>query len=400
MLRAGSIGVSYVINVCKNIFASSSEDETLNSKSKKLQTLKKTLESYGGMLAKIAQMLAYGDNSDSVFSDCKPYSREKTHNYIKQYIKENTEIPFTIIPIIHKSGTIGQVYLGEYKNTKVVLKVLYVGLDKQTESDIQVVDLIGNFLYENVKIKEALNEVRDKIKEELDFRIESKNHTVMYDLWNGVDYASVPCIYPELSKKNMIVTEYVDGIHLGEFIKSASQDVKNQLSFNIVRFMYTNIYCHKILYSDCHNGNFIVTNKDNKLKLNVIDFGCLHHVSQNTYKCLKKIHKSLKKKDKEKFFKYVTKLGLLHDKVSLKSKEYLYETFYLSHQPWIEEKEFHFTTEWIKKIEDKKMNLIQEWNIPKEMVYFNKIPYGLFHILVSLNAKGKFFEIFNSIFIE
>ena len=266
MLRAGSIGISYVINACKNVFSSSKDDGDLNHKAKKLKVLKQTLESYGGMLAKISQMLAYSDGADSVFSDCKPFSRKKTHEYIKSYIKNNKDVPFTIVPIIFKSGSIGQVYKGEYKNQNIILKVLYVGLDKQTEDDIKVVNMIGNFMYGNVKMKEALEEIRDKIKEELDFRVECKNHLKMHKIWNNIDYATVPAVYPELCKKNMIVTRFVDGISLSEFSKIATQEEKNKLGYNLVRFMYTNIYMHKILYSDCHLET-LSSQKINKVSL-------------------------------------------------------------------------------------------------------------------------------------
>ena len=352
------------------------------------------------MLAKVAQMLAYGDNDDdTVFSECKPFSRERTHTFVKKYIKNNTDVPFTITPIIYKSGSIGQVYKGEYKNKTIVLKFLYTGLETQTEEDLKVINMIGKFLYGNVKIKEALEEVKKKITEELDFRIECKNHMKMHSLWDNISYATVPNIYPELCKKNMLVVDHIDGITLSEFCKIATQEEKNKLSYNIVRFMYTNIYMHKILYSDCHAGNFIITKVNNEYILNVIDFGCINEISDNTYRCLKKIHKSLKCKDKPKFFKYVNKLGLLNDSVTEESKEYMYNTFCVSHKPWVEEKEFTFERTWMAETEKKNMELIRQWSIPKEMIYFNKIPYGLFNILERLNATGKYYEIFNSLLL-
>jgi hypothetical protein len=90
---------------------------------------------------------------------------------------------------------------------------------------------------------------------------------------------------------------------------------------------------------------------------------------------------------------------MLNDKVTDESKEHMYLTFCNSHKPWVEEKEFTFERKWMKTIEHKKMDLIRQWSIPKEMVYFNKIPYGLFNILEKLNATGNFYEIFNSLLL-
>ena len=35
--------------------------------------------------------------------------------------------------------------------------------------------------------------------------------------------------------------------------------------------------------------------------------------------------------------------------------------------------------------------------MPRELLYFNKIPYGLFHILTQLNCENKFYKIFNQL---
>ena len=40
---------------------------------------------------------------------------------------------------------------------------------------------------------------------------------------------------------------------------------------------------------------------------------------------------------------------------------------------------------------------MKEWNLPNDMVYFNKIPFGLFHLLTKLNLKKDFTAFFNNI---
>ena len=65
----------------------------------------------------------------------------------------------------------------------------------------------------------------------------------------------------------------------------------------------------------------------------------------------------------------------------------------MQYTPWME-KDFHFTNDFLTKSVEKDTSLMREWGIPPGMVYLNKIPYGLFHILTKLNASGDFSDIF------
>ena len=47
---------------------------------------------------------------------------------------------------------------------------------------------------------------------------------------------------------------------------------------------------------------------------------------------------------------------------------------------------------------DKETELMKEWTLPQDMVYFNKLPYGGYHIFTKLKLKGRFKEVFEEIF--
>ena len=77
---------------------------------------------------------------------------------------------------------------------------------------------------------------------------------------------------------------------------------------------------------------------------------------------------------------------------------YAWNVFIQNNEPWCEEKQFTFTREWLEKnSHHKEWRLLRQWDIPRELLYFNKIPYGLFHILTQLNCENKFYKIFNQL---
>lgn len=400
MLKASKIGMKFLYNWCKESLTGGNSNENISSKCNKLRALQKTLESYGGLLAKISQCLSMNNMNSSVFDNCKPFSSTKTHQYVLNLINKE-ELLFTIIPIIFKSGSIGQVYKGEYKNEKIIIKVKYIGLEDQVYEDLKVAKLIKNYLYSSFDTKRVLAEIEKSTLEELDFLNEMKNHETIYSLWKDSKVISIPKVYPHLCKKNIFISEFIkDAQTIADFGKTATQEEKNIIAYNLVTFIFTNIYTHNLLYSDCHYGNFLITRdpKTNKPILNIIDFGCVHKVSDKILSYLKKMNKYIKRKEKDKFIKYAYKLNLLSEQCDVESENYFYNTWDDNNKPWYIEKEFTFSEEWLCDLDKKKdFQKMKQWSVPPELLYFNKIPFGLFRILSFLNASGEFYKIFKSL---
>lgn len=398
MFKVGSIGISYFYNLLCGTEEKKEVDNTLVTNMKRLQVLRETLEQHGGIFSKVAQMLAYGDTNCSVFSDCKPYSRDKTLTYLKNYI-EISKPGYKVDLDIYKSGSIGQVHIGRFTKEsdhegKIAVKIQYVGLYEQTDEDINALNMLSKFLYVFVDVKEAIKDIKQKVYEELDYLSEAKNHQLIYDIWNDSGIF-IPKVYKELCTKKVLVTEFVEGIDLSTFIKNSTQEERNKIAIDLIRFMFGNIYNHGVFYSDSHYGNIIIK-EDNTLS--IIDFGCVNYIDKKMLISLKKLHKSLKKQDKEMVINVLKELGILNNEVSQKSLDYAYDYFRLQYTPWIVEKEFQFTQEWFQKADEKDVKLLSEWKLPRNMVYFEKIPWGFHHILTALNAKGLFFEVLNEIF--
>ena len=394
MYKIGSIGASLVYNLFITDDHHKEEDVVINN-GKRLHALRKTFEQHGGLFSKLAQMVSYEDKDCSVFSECKPFSKEKTVEYLREYMKTKNDL--TVDYNIFKSGSIGQVHVGNLNNenkSKVAVKVQYIGLYEQIEDDIKVLNLLTTFLYSFADMKEAIKDIKRCVYEELDYNKETINHQLMYNLWKDTDIY-IPKVYDSLSTNKVIVTEFLSGQNLNEFIANSAQESKNKIALDLIKFIFTNIYKNNLFYSDSHYGNIIIQDKD---VLSIIDFGCINYLPIDMVASLKKLHKSLKTQNKKLFFKILIELNIINENVSEESKEYAYNYFKIQYTPWIIEEEFEFTDEWKLKSDEKNTLLLSEWKLPSNMVYFNKIPHGLYHILQTLNAKGMFYKIFNDIF--
>lgn len=395
MLRSSSICTSFMYNYLMSYSECKDENgQSLDKNVQKLRCLSDTLGSYGGVLSKLSQMLSLDNHNSTVFSDCKPFSQEKTIQYFKDFIK-NSELPIQSVNFdVYKSGSVGQVHKAKYKDKDIVLKVQYVGLVEQTLIDLNVLDKITSYVYYFCNMKHAMIEIKTKMYEELDYKMEETNQKRMYKLYSDRDFIEIPKIISKLCTDKVLGMYFVKGKCLHDFIQNSTQEQRNKLGMCIVMFLFENIYKHGILYSDVHYGNLLV--KDDST-LCVLDFGCLQDINHNLLDNLRDLHRSIRAKDKDKFYNIVEEMGIIKKDISTESRKYIYDYFCIQYEPWTSE-EFEFTEEWLNMATHKNTLLMKEWTLPQNMVYFNKIPYCSFHIFTKLKLKGRFLEVFDKMF--
>lgn len=397
MLRSSSVCASFLYNYLMSDSEYKDENgQPLDKKCQKLRCLSDTLESYGGVLSKLSQMLSLNDQNSTVFSDCKPFSKDKTIKYFKNFVKKSS-IKLDYVDFdVYKSGSVGQVHKAKYKNRNIVFKVQYVGLAEQTRTDLNMLDRIVSYLYYFSDMKHAMVDIKTKMYEELDYKMEATNQRKIYELYKNSDFVEIPKIIPKLCTDTVIGMNFVKGRCLRKFIEDSTQEERNKFGMCAVKFVFENIYKHGILYSDVHYGNFLV--KDDST-LCVLDFGCLHYINKELLEHVRNLHISIRNKDKERFYQIVEDMGIIKKNISPESKKYIYDYFCIQYTPWTSE-EFEFTEEWLDIATEKHTELMKEWTLPQNMVYFNKIPYGAYHIFTKLKLKGRFLELFDSIFTQ
>jgi predicted unusual protein kinase regulating ubiquinone biosynthesis (AarF/ABC1/UbiB family) len=403
MIRTGTICLALI----KTYFSSLSDNKDeceLGRKSNTLKCLKDSFENLGGVFSKLAQMLCIEDSisDNKVFSECRPVNMEKTIVFLKNEFETNKDFFKGVDYIdfdVYKSGSIGQVHKGKMINgDDIIVKVQYHGIAEQINSDLKIFEQVINFLYSFVDLKNALKDIKIKLNEELDYNYELRNQKRVYDIWNNSgEGIEIPEIIPGICSDKIICMKFVSGESLHDFIVSSSQEEKNLIAYKLIKFIFTNIYKHRFFYSDIHYGNFLIQDKE---KLIVMDFGCVNEIEEGILVHLKNVYRSLKNDDQELFFKSVKSIGIIDNEISPESKKYAYDYLKLQYRPWITNEKFDFTNEYLSHSMIKDTNLMKEWKIPPSMVYLNKIPYGLYHVLTKLNASGNFSVIFDELLNE
>ena len=401
MIRTTQIGMSFLYNYLTSELPKEDGSDNISKKSLQMKVLSEVLAKSGGVLSKFSQIIlhVHDDTDNQVFTDCTPFNPEATHEFILDELEVDENLGSCVTYFnekVFKSGSIGQVYKAVYKDSKdIVIKVQYEGLHEQFKTDLSIVHTLMSFLlYGNSGINEMFKDIKNKLYEELDYKVEAKNHQFFYDLWKNHPYIQIPELIPEISTDKIICMEFIDGESLSEFISNSTLEEKNIIGKRLVEFVFTSLYKDSIFYSDSHYGNFIIKDKS---VLYVMDFGCVHKYDQNILNKLKQLHKTMILKDKSSFYEAVTDLHILNDKVVEESKEFMYEYFNNICKPWIVDEEFEFTDEWLDLTTVKNSELIKQWSVPDDIVFLSKIPFSLSYILNKLNVKANFRELFNKL---
>ena len=378
--------------------------EQVNKLTKKydnLRLISDTFASYGGILAKVAQIVNIISlkKEDSCFSECKTFNSSQTIEYIHDEILLNPDVYSEIKTIdyrVYKAGSIGQIHRGTLHsdNREIIFKVQYVDIDKQFATDLTILNTLTNYLYHK-DMYEQLQQLGSKLMEELDFFQELKNQQIMHDIWKDDEVILIPQPIPLLSSKKILCMEFIEGETLSEFSSCDNEDRKQFVAWNLMKFVFENIYKHGIFYSDVHYGNFIVTKDD---RVCVVDFGSLIHLDKKLHHQLIELHRIMIRKDKEDFYR-ITKEMEIYDEstISVESYEYLYKYFEKQFEPWTS-KNFRFTEEWFEDTTPENVNLMNEWLFPKtDLLYFTKIPYSTLQVFTTLGLHGNFLEYFTTL---
>jgi len=121
------------------------------------------------------------------------------------------------------AASIGQVHRAVTKSGRVVaVKVQYPGVDKAIKSDLDNAEMLyglfASFALKNLDVKALVDELRDRMADELDYRLEAELQTEFAERYDGHPFIHIPKVVPELSTQRVLTTEWVDGMRFDDFI--------------------------------------------------------------------------------------------------------------------------------------------------------------------------------------
>lgn len=294
------------------------------------------------------------------------------------------------------TGSIGQVHLARLQDgTRVVVKVLIPGLDKITKNDLLLLRIIMPFLRIFLKIsniRDHYAELKELTLTELNLNNEKRNLETFYEFYKDDSEILIPKIYANLCTEKVLVIEYINGENFSEFTERASQQEKNQSAGIIWRFACESINRHCIFNADPHQGNYIFTSDG---KVAFIDFGFCKRWTREFIETWKQQTLAVCKNDFASFTIATKNLGFKLRDGDLDCR-HMFEAFHqVIYQPWIEDKEFLFSKEYLQNLLSRLYQStisVPGLVLPSEFLALSRLYWGSFVVMAELNAEVNYYR--------
>lgn len=205
------------------------------------------------------------------FATVKQIIETETGQKIEAMYQEFDAKPFA-------SASMGQAHHAILKTgQKVVVKVQHPGIYREIMNDLALfakvlpwLDYVPDASVFN--LKDMLNELRRSLLSELDTNLELSNSEKFYQLNNHWDIIEVPKFYPQESAQKVLVSQYIDGISMRQFLQQIDNEKLDQdpalaqkckyIAHILVENFLKQVFEDGFFHADPHPGNFLLVNDE------------------------------------------------------------------------------------------------------------------------------------------
>jgi predicted unusual protein kinase regulating ubiquinone biosynthesis (AarF/ABC1/UbiB family) len=177
------------------------------------------------------------------------------------------------------SASIGQVHRAVWKDGRdVAVKIQYPGAGAALMSDIRQISRVAKVAagwVPGIELGPILDELRDRMAEELDYRLEAESQAAFAAAFDGDPDFHVPHVVD--GREHVIVSEWLDGLPLSRIIADGTQEQRDTASQLYLRFLLAGPARAGLLHADPHPGNFRITPDG---RLGIIDFGAVNRLPE------------------------------------------------------------------------------------------------------------------------
>jgi len=397
------IGGNYVKHYSKKLFNPEMNRDELNEDN--ASDIYDSLSELKGSALKIAQMLsmdknilpkAYVNKFTQSQYNAPPLSGPLiVRTFTKSFGKSPDKIYDTFNLNSIQAASIGQVHQASLNGKKLAVKVQYPGVGDSISSDLK---LVKPFAFRILGMSEKelniyIKEVEERLLEETDYELEVRRSIEFSIACKELNNVVFPGYYPELSSKKIITMDWMEGLHLKEFLATnPSQELKNKIGQALWDFYNFQQHELKAVHADPHPGNFLITPDE---KLAVIDFGCIKELPDDFYDPFFALILPGLMDDKAATIKAFRELEMIQPNDNAKQIEFYYKaykemislfalpstskTFDFS-QPQFFEDLYNYGEKITKMPEFKQPRGV------KHFIYVNRTNFGLYTLLNELNA--------------
>jgi len=211
------------------------------------------------------------------------------------------------------AASIGQVYRGRTLDGKeVAVKVQYPGIGEAVESDMRNVRMLAPLmrrLMPGLDVKPVLAELSERVSAECDYELEASSHRTVARFWRGHPFITVPAVDTQLSRRRVLVSEWVDGSDFAA-VGEEPDEIRDRYAEIVYRFFYGTARELDFALGDPHPGNYLLCDDG---RVAFIDFGMLRKLPHGYLRREAAIFAAIREGDEDALVETLRGLGYLGD---------------------------------------------------------------------------------------
>ena len=264
-------------------------------KKNKNTDLSKTLRKLGPTWIKLGQFLStrpdiigkdLSDKLKKLQDKVEPFTITKAKEILQKEFKEDYEDIFIEIMPSEAAASIAQVHKGKVKlnNEKydVAVKILRPNIEREIKRDLRnffvTAKIMERFSKEakRLRLVEVVKTLAESLSMEIDLRLEAAAQSEIRENIINDDYFSVPDVYWDLTRKNILISDWVDAIPAKDINKITEEGFnKKKIGKNILKTFLTTSIRDGLFHADMHQGNLFIEKEE---KIIAVDFGIVGHL--------------------------------------------------------------------------------------------------------------------------
>lgn len=323
-----------------SVFASYGFGYLVDSKRKRHENaprdLRKAFEKLGSTFIKIGQILStrpdiLPEEYINELSKLQDSTNEENFESIKQeFYKEFNEDIESVFKYVDPKpiacASIAQAYLAVlHDGRRVVVKIQRPNIEEMINMDIHILKKILSVVkfvnQEDMLMNpmDALQEIEDETKKELNFQLEKQNIVKFKELNKDVACIYAPEVIDKYCTKKVITMEYIDGFKITniddiEKYGYDREDIAKKLALSFCKQVFDDGFFH----GDPHPGNILISDG----KICYIDFGAVGMLTESMKKSFNEAMVGVATKDVDKIVNFLIGVGIRKGKID---RNMLYE---------------------------------------------------------------------------
>jgi predicted unusual protein kinase regulating ubiquinone biosynthesis (AarF/ABC1/UbiB family) len=405
----GQAGASYALHRARRAFASVERQAELDERFelKTAEQITAALGNMKGALMKLGQMASYLDaglppHVRAALADLQqnapPMSADLAAEVVERELGEAPDRVFLEwAPQPIASASIGQVHKAITRDGRAVaVKVQYPGVDQAIKADLDNSGLVFGAMglgFPGLDPGPLVEEIRERLVEELDYRIEARNQQLFVDYYRDHPFIHVPEVLTHLSTGRVLTTELAEGARFAELVEWP-QDERNLAAETIDRFVFRSLYRLQAFNGDPHPGNYLFRPGGH---VTFLDFGLVKHFTPDEIEVFGDMIRAMVfERDTARFRRIIERVGLLRPGEPF-SDQMVLDYFGHFYEYVMEDAEVTITPEWSSQTVSRFFDnsgpygdVMKAANVPPSFVIIQRINLGLFAILGELRATANF----------